>query len=71
MRVVIKDRFLLERASKDITMRELSEKSQVPIGTISRAENGQSISIKSANKLCKALGQEFEILFRIEEKKRE
>ena len=71
MRVVIKDRFLLERASKDIPMRELSEKSQVPIGTISRAENGQSISIKSANKLCKALGQEFEILFRIEEKKRE
>lgn len=71
MKVKIQDRFLEERASQGITMRELAEKAKVPIGTISRAENGQSISIKSAAKLCEALEQEFNQLFRIEGKKHE
>ncbi len=71
MKVKIQQSFLQERANKGITIRELSKIAHVPVGTISRAENGHSISIRSASKLCKALGKEFEELFRIEAKKYE
>lgn len=53
MKVRAKQRLLLERATKGITIRELAELAAVPMGTISRAENGQSISVKSASKLSK------------------
>lgn len=66
MKVRAKQRFLLERATKGITIKELAELSAVPMGTISRVENGQSISVKSASKLSKALGQDFEKLFLVE-----
>ncbi|MCR4687424.1 MAG: helix-turn-helix transcriptional regulator, partial [Lachnospiraceae bacterium] len=63
---VVRDAFIQERASQGLTMRELADKSGVPIGTISRAESGRPISVKSASKLCGALGKEFKQLFIIE-----
>ena len=66
MKVKATERFKVERASKGITIRELSELAAVPIGTISRLENGQSVSVRSASKLSKAMKQEFEKLFYIE-----
>ena len=71
MKVMIQQSFLLERASKGISMRELSKRAHVTIGTISRAEKGHSISIKSAYRLCKALEKEFDQLFKIEVKDHE
>ena len=66
MKVKATERFMIERASKGITIRELSELSAVSTGTISRLENGQPISVKSASKLSKAIEQRFELLFYIE-----
>lgn len=66
MRVKAKDSLLKSRAEQGLTIRELSDKSYVPIATISRAENGRPLSAKSAGKLCKALNKSFESLFTVE-----
>ena len=66
MRVKAKDSLLKARAEQGMTIRELSDKSEVPIATISRAENGGTLSAKSAGRLCKALNQSFETLFIVE-----
>ena len=56
------------RAEKILTIKELAEKANVPMATISRAENGKTLSVKSAGKLCKVLDKAFEELFVIEDK---
>lgn len=54
------------RAELGLTIKELSIKANVPTATISRAENGSTLSAKSAAKLCTALNKSFETLFTIE-----
>ena len=54
------------RAANGLTIHDLAEKAGVPEATISRAENGKALSVKSAGKLSKALDATFETLFFIE-----
>jgi len=54
------------RAEQGLTINELADKAKVPTATISRAENGNPLSVKSARKLCIALCETFENLFTIE-----
>lgn len=66
MKVKANKRLMIARAGHGYTIRELSKASGVPTATISRAENGQPLSVKSAGKLCRALNETFENLFEIE-----
>lgn len=67
MKVKANKRLVVARAEQGYTIKELSEASGVPTATISRAENGQPLSIKSAGKLCRTLNESFENLFEIED----
>ncbi len=66
MKIKIQKRFIEERASRGLTMTELAAKAKITEGTISNAERGGSLSIKSAAKLCKALSLEFDQIFKLE-----
>lgn len=66
MRVKANKRLVIARAEHGYTIRELSDVSGVPTATISRAENGQTLSVKSAGKLCRALDESFENLFEVQ-----
>ena len=66
MKVKANRRLIIARAEHGYTIKELSRTSGVPTATISRAENGQPLSVKSAGKLCRALNATFENLFEIE-----
>ena len=61
--VTAKDSLIKSRIAAGLTMRDLSERSGVPIATISRAENGKPLSTKSAHRLCKAFDLGFNDLF--------
>ncbi len=67
MRVKAKNNLFKVRAEQGLTIRELSLRADVPTATISRAENGKTLSVKSAGKLCKTLNVPFETLFTIED----
>lgn len=66
MKVKAKNDLFKTRAELGMTIRELALKANVPTATISRAENGKTLSAKSAGRLCKALNVTFETLFTIE-----
>lgn len=66
MKVKATSNLFKARAEQGLTIKELSLKSNVPTATISRAENGKTLSAKSAGKLCAALSRTFETLFIIE-----
>lgn len=66
MKVKATSNLFKARAEQGLTIKELSIKADVPTATISRAENGSTLSAKSAGKLCTALGKSFETLFKIE-----
>lgn len=66
MKVKATSNLFKARAEQGLTIKELSVKSNVPTATISRAENGGTLSAKSAGKLCTALNETFETLFTIE-----
>lgn len=66
MKVKANKRLMIARAEHGYTIRELSIVSGVPTATISRAENGQPLSVKSAGKLCRALDEVFTDLFEVE-----
>lgn len=55
------------RVMSGMTMRDLSDRSGVPIATISRAENGKPISIRTAHKLCNVFNLGFDDLFIIQD----
>ena len=55
------------RVMSGMTMRDLSDQSGVPIATISRAENGKSISVRTAHKLCNVFNLGFDDLFIIQD----
>ena len=65
MSVLAKAKLIVLRIEAGYTIRELSEKAKVPTATISRAENGKPLSVKSAKKLCQALNVEFNEVFQI------
>lgn len=67
MKVRANKRLMITRAEHGYTIKELSRASGVPTATISRTENGQPLSVKSAGKLCRALNDTFENLFEIED----
>lgn len=60
------DDYAVADTTKLIRIKELSRVSGVPTATISRAENGQPLSVKSAGKLCRALDEVFTDLFEVE-----
>ena len=64
MKVKAKNDLFKVRAEQGLTINELSVKADVPAATISRAENGKALSVKSAGKLCSALNASFETLRR-------
>ena len=66
MKVKANKRLMIARAEHGYTIKELSRVSGVPTATISRTENGQPLSVKSAEKLCKALDEVFTDLFEVE-----
>lgn len=66
MKVKATSNLFKARAEQGLTIKELSIKADVPTATISRAENGSTLSAKSAGKLCTALSKSFETLFKIE-----
>lgn len=66
MKVKANKRLMIARAEHGYTIKELSRVSGVPTATISRAENGQPLSVKSAGKLCRALDEVFTDLFEVE-----
>lgn len=70
MKVVANDSLMQTRAEQGLTLRELSKKAGVPSSTISRAENGLPLSVKSAGKLCRALEKSFKTLFKVEKEKK-
>ena len=61
--VIAKEKLIETRIASGKTMRDLSKLSGVPIATISRAENGKPLSVKSAYKLCAAFHMSFDDLF--------
>ncbi len=63
MKVKARARLAVARAEHGYSIRELSQVSGVSTATISRAENGQSLSVRSAGKLCRTLDEPFEALF--------
>jgi transcriptional regulator with XRE-family HTH domain len=67
MKVKATDNLFKVRAEQALTIKELSVMAGVPTATISRAENGSTLSAKSAGKLCAALHRPFETLFTIED----
>lgn len=66
MKVKATDNLFRTRAEQGLTIKELATKANVPTATISRAENGKTLSAKSAGKLCIALTKSFETLFTTE-----
>lgn len=66
MKIKASDNLIKSRAEYSLTIKELAVKADVPTATISRAENGGTLSAKSAGKLCFALNKSFETLFTIE-----
>lgn len=68
MTVIAKESLIIARAEAGYTIKELSEKSDVPSATICRAENGKPLSVRSANKLCRTLNYSFTELFQITKK---
>jgi len=67
MKVIANNNLFKIRAEHGLTIQELAEKADVPAATISRAEHGKPLSVKSASKLCKALKTTFETLFIIKD----
>lgn len=55
------------RVMSGMTMRDLSDQSGVPIATISRAENGKAISVRTAHKLCNVFNLGFDDLFIVQD----
>ena len=66
MKIKASENLIMTRAEQGLTIKELAVKADVPTATISRAENGGTLSAKSAGKLCMALNKPFETLFIIE-----
>lgn len=66
MKIKATDNLIKTRAEQGLTIKELATRANVPTATISRAENGGTLSAKSAGKLCIALNKTFELLFIIE-----
>lgn len=54
------------RKSIGLTQRKLSERSGVSVTTIAAAAHGRHVSIETAKKLCKVLGQALEKVFTVE-----
>lgn len=71
MKVKANKRLVIVRAEQGYTIRELSDASGMPTATISRAENEQPLSVKSAGKLCRALSETFEKQIYLKSKIRE
>ena len=67
MKIKASNNLIKVRAEQGLTIKELAVKSDVPTATIPRAENGGTLSAKSAGKLCTALNKPFETLFTVEE----
>ncbi|MBQ7676732.1 MAG: helix-turn-helix transcriptional regulator [Lachnospiraceae bacterium] len=65
MKIIAKPLLTEARIRANLTIHELASKANVPVGTLSRAENGHSISMRSAHKLCNFYKQQFESLFEI------
>lgn len=63
MKVKSKKSLFIARAELGLTIKELSVKANVPTATISRVENGGTLSVRSAKKLCVALNKSFDTLF--------
>ena len=61
--VIAKEKLIKTRIKSGMTIRDLSKHSGVPIATISRAENGKPLSVKSAHKLCTVFHMRFDDLF--------
>lgn len=53
------------RILANMTGRDLAQQAGVPASSIVRAERGLGVSVTTANGICKALGREFDDLFRI------
>lgn len=67
MKIKATDNLFKIRVEQGLTIRELALRSGVPTSTISRTENGNALSAKSAGKLCMTLNKTFEELFIVEE----
>lgn len=66
MKVIANLNLIKSRAELGLTIRELSNIANVPISTISRAENGLPLSIKSASRLSEALSKPLDSIFEFE-----
>lgn len=66
MKVIANVNLIKARAEMGLTIRELSDIANVPISTISRAENGCPLSVKSASKLSEALKKPLDSIFEFE-----
>lgn len=53
------------RILSGMTASELARRAGVPASAINRAERNVSVSVTTANGICKALGRSFDDLFRI------